>query len=253
MIFVDRREGSADLAPLIKTPNMLCELEFGDASFTGESKEGTVSVGVERKKIRDLLNSISTGRLSAHQLPGMLNSYDYSYIIVEGVWKGNRSGELVISRDWGKTFLPVFYGKRKWTAEGVWNYLTTIETFLHVPFRITRDARDTARTIETLYRWWQHYHRHTSHLALHDRNLADEKKLVCLDPRKTNVDSLTDKQRQVREIASRLPHIDSMRSIDVAKKFGSVKEMFEAGEKAWLSIPGIGKQTVKEVFKVLHE
>jgi NAD-dependent DNA ligase len=43
-----------------------------------------------------------------------------------------------------------------------------------------------------------------------------------------------------------------MRSIDVAKKFGSVKEMWEANEKAWLSIPGIGKQTVKSVMEVLH-
>ena len=253
MIFIDRRTGSLDLAPLIKTPNMLCELEFGDVSFNGTSKEESVSIGIERKKIRDLLNSIATGRLSAHQLPGMLKSYDYSYIIVEGVWKGDRSGELVISRDGGKSFLPVFYGKRKWTAEGVWNYLTTIETFMYVPFRITRGAKETAQVVETLYRWWQNYHRHTSHLALHTKAYNKPMGVVDLRPRQKPIDEMEGVNKYVRYIAAQLPHIEALRSIDVGKKFKSVREMFEADEKAWLSIPGIGKQTVREVFKVLHE
>ena len=253
MIFIDSREGSKDLAPLIKTPNMLCELEFGDVSFNGNSDDGTVSVGIERKKIRDLINSIATGRLSAHQLPGMIEAYDYSYIIVEGVWKGDRDGELVISRDWGKSFLPVFYGKRKWTAEGVYNYLTTVETFLYVPYRLTRDARDTAKMIETLYKWWQNYHRHTSHLALHTKTYNKPTGIVDLRPGRKPVDEMEGVNKYVRYIAAQLPHIDSMRSMDVGRKFKSVKEMFEADEKAWLSIPGIGKQTIKDVFKILHE
>ena len=59
MILIDSRIGSAELAPLISTPNILCQLEFADFTFSGNGPAGQVAVGVERKTIMDLLQSMA--------------------------------------------------------------------------------------------------------------------------------------------------------------------------------------------------
>jgi ERCC4-type nuclease len=255
MIFVDRRVGSCELAPLLKTKAIVTELEFGDVSFAGSNNETSLSIGIERKRIRDLINSIGSGRLSAHQLPGMLANYDRSYVIVEGVWRGDRqTGELLISSDGGRTFRSLYKGNKRWSVAGVYSYLTTIETYLGVPFRMTRDARDTARTIDMLYGWWQRIERHKSHMAIHTKQFRDTVDGPCvLAPNvmrsATNLDGVSS---IVRYVSAQLPHVDSKRSIDVAKRFTCLRELFEATEKDWLSIPGIGKQTARDVMKILH-
>jgi ERCC4-type nuclease len=152
MIFVDRRTGSVDLKPLLQTRSILTDLEYGDVSFSGNDQERSYNIGIERKRIRDLINSITTGRLSAHQIPGMLKAYDRSYLIIEGVWKGDRrTRELLLSNDGGRTFRSLYQGNRQWSDMRVYSYLTTIETHIGIPFRITRDARDTARMIDMIY------------------------------------------------------------------------------------------------------
>jgi ERCC4-type nuclease len=256
MIFVDRREGSVDLAPLLKTKAIITDMVFGDVAFTGNNNDELISIGIERKRIRDLVNSISTGRLSGHQLPGMVNAYDRSYIVVEGMWRGDKnSGELLISRDYGKTFRSLYQGNRRWSATAIHNYLTSVETFIGVPYRLTRDARDTAKTIDMLYAWWQNIHRHTSHISAHKKDNRDkpETKICSLSPMVVqNATTLKGVNKQVRMFALQLPHIDTKRSIDIARHFSCVKDMFEASNEEWLAIDGIGKATVSSIMKVLH-
>jgi ERCC4-type nuclease len=256
MIFVDRREGSVDLAPLFKTKAIITTMEFGDVAFSGNNNDESISIGVERKRINDLISSISTGRLSGHQLPGMIKTYDRSYLIVEGVWKGDRrTGELLVSRDYGKSFRSLHMGMRKWSASAIYNYLTSVETFIGVPCRLTRDARDTALTIEILYGWWQNIHRHTSHIMAHKRVNHDKPttKICSLSPDVVqNATTLKGVNKQVRMFALQLPHIDTKKSIDIAKHFKCVADMFKATGDEWLSIEGIGKATMNSIMEVLH-
>jgi ERCC4-type nuclease len=248
MIYVDRREGSIDLDPLIVSPHIVVTLDYGDVMFDGEGGEGVALIGVERKRITDLINSIASGRLVGHQLPGMFRTYDVSYLFVEGIMKGDRmTGELLHSKDGGKSFRTVSFGKKTWTEKGVCNFLTTLETKTPLHIRLTRDARATARMIEYLAGWWgEKWEKHSSHLALHKgMNFRSSPQRVSLMP--------TEKPSLVRMIAAELPGVGVGRSLPVGEKFRSVREMFDASEKDWQSIPGFGKVTSKMAWEALHK
>ncbi len=98
MILIDPREGSKELAaPLRKLGlevNDDCELPFGDIVFEGRGVDGAaVTVGIEFKKLEELVASLRTGRLQGHQLPGM-QDFDYRYLLVEGELRYDQTGAL---------------------------------------------------------------------------------------------------------------------------------------------------------------
>lgn len=246
MILVDRRIGSVEIQPRLKSPSLLVEMEFGDMMWEGKGPDGVMQIGVERKRIRDLVNSIASGRLAAHQLPGLRGAYDVVYLVVEGVWKGDRSGELVISRDGGRTFFPITQG-RKWGVESVWHFLMSVEVMAGVKVRMTRDEKDTARQLDSMYVWWQkEWGKHKSLDTM--RRQEWEKGVVGFDPREVvGVPSL------VRRVAKELPHIDTGRSKAVDEFFPSVVDMVNAPEKVWMAIPGVGKTTARDVWCELRK
>jgi len=259
MIFVDRREGSIDLVPYFKTKPIVTELEFGDVSFSGSYVGESLSIGVERKRVSDLIGSIASGRLSGHQIPGMIRTYYRSYLVVEGIWKGDKgTDELLVSRDGGRTFRSLFYGNKRWTGSSIYAYLTGIETFLGIPFRLTRDARSTVQLIEYLHGWWQSIHRHTSHLSLHNKtkrltNEAPSGPCSIVPMSLREVTELKGVDKDVRYLVSTLPHIDNKRSIVIARHFKRPKDVFDATLEDWLTVPGIGKITAMDIVKFLHE
>ena len=52
-------------------------------------------------KLPDLVSSLRTGRLSGHQLPGLVSSFDFSYLLVEGTWRwGIESDVRHIHEEW---------------------------------------------------------------------------------------------------------------------------------------------------------
>src|SRR6266446_2939294 len=88
MIFVDYRQGSHELvAPLqaLGLPVEETTLEFGDVAFEGRGEGGKpVSIGIEFKKLGELVQALRTQRLQGYQLKGMRKAFDYSYLFVEG-------------------------------------------------------------------------------------------------------------------------------------------------------------------------
>ncbi len=257
MIYIDNRTGSKDLKPYIPD-SILVHLDSADASFEGEGPQGTViSVGIERKRIGDLLNSIATGRLSAEQLPKMLDTYQYNYIVVEGVWRRDKHDDtLWISTDGGHTYKTP-HGRQRWTMEGVYHYLSTLQVIVNIRLFQTRTARDTAHLITYLYSWWQKpWEKHKSHLALHkgQRLWNTPRELSFVDCTGITKPSLA------RRIAAELPGVGVDRSRDVADYFiakctsveDAVCYMFEATEEEWRSIPGVGKVTAKMCWDALH-
>ena len=96
MILLDDRTGSGELLPLFRpydAPVELARLDFGDACWLGNGATGPELVGVERKTIHDLVSSMRSKRLSGYQLPGLLRTYDWVYLLVEGVWRCGGRGE----------------------------------------------------------------------------------------------------------------------------------------------------------------
>ena len=103
---VDSRVGSKDLAGPLETSG--CEvkrvvMEAGDVAWEGSGPEGrTIRVGVEVKTIADFLSSKRSGRLAGTQLPRLLKLYDERWLLLEGITRPGRHGELEVLNEWQK-------------------------------------------------------------------------------------------------------------------------------------------------------
>ena len=96
MILIDDRMGSKELLPLFRPYDVTVELshlEYADIAFFGNGPTGPELVGIERKTLHDLVNSMRSRRLSGYQLPGLMAAYAWVYIVVEGVWRAGDGGE----------------------------------------------------------------------------------------------------------------------------------------------------------------
>ena len=173
MILVDRRIGSKDLlAPLIKLglDAELTELSFGDVAFEGKGQHNTsVDIGIELKCLPDLISSLRTGRLAGHQMPGLLKTYEYTWLVIEGTWRPDRKGEVALLRNRGwhsRTWQPL-HGRM--TVSEMEKQVLTLELCGGLHVRYTNNRRATLEFISTLFRWWtdKSMSKHQSHLAVH--------------------------------------------------------------------------------------
>lgn len=237
MILIDRREG--ELVELIED-GVTVELEYGDATFQGNGPDGEVSIGIERKRVGDLINSIASGRLSGHQLPGMFEAYQHIYLIVEGEFKEDPvTGELLVHK-WGRTWTKPERGKRIWRVKDVSHYLSSLEVITGVIVKNTRSMWETAQLIMHLQSWWQkEWGWHKSHLQMHKIQPSS----AFLRPSKAPL---------IRRIAAELPGIGFDRAAKVETFFGTLESMWYADLADWAGIPGIGKVTAKLAWEALH-
>jgi len=182
MILVDDREGSAELAPLLTSPHLVCRLEYGDFAWSGNGPGGPVDVAVERKSLLDLLQSMTSGRLSGHQLIGLTQRYDHVYLLVEGVWRADRHTGVLHRIDRKGRWVPAAQGSRRFMARDVWNYLTTLQVACGVYVVSTSSTWETGWWVDSTFRWWSkpwgkhkshlQWQRHTEHAHLAKPNLV---------------------------------------------------------------------------------
>lgn len=147
MIHLDPRAGSGYLLPLLKArglPVSILRMDFGDAAFRGYGPDGRVRVGIEIKSVPDLLDSIISRRLTAHQIPGMLRSYDASYLLIHGLWRNSRDGITHLNGDgrWHITRCPIGYTSALGMLESI------SQGGVHVV-----QAADAVDGLESLYKW----------------------------------------------------------------------------------------------------
>jgi ERCC4-type nuclease len=240
MILIDDRVGSKDLLKYFpKGEAKLARLQYADASFMGKDSQGVCSVGVERKKLEDLLSSMQTGRLAGSQLIGLTNTYDVVYLIIEGVWRVGADGVLEkLKGRKRRAWKPVILGQRRYMARELDSFLNTLQMKVGVLVRESGTARHTAMIIRNLYGWFQK-DEHISHLAIHKNRFRDEEVLLSRPP-------------LVRRVAAELDGVGWKRSLEVSKVFPSVLELSQANEKDWESIKGIGKTIARRVVKEIQ-
>ena len=234
MITLDGRVGSRELLHLFPPGNaQLGHLEYGDASFVGNGVDGVpYTIGVERKKIPDLLNCITSGRLSGHQLIGMLNVYNVAYLVVEGVHRPNpETGLLEIYR--GGKWRPVDMGSRRFMARDMWAFLQTLEIVTGIHTWHTCTEKETVQWIGSLHYWWTHkdYDEHRGHLQAHTLNEVE----------------LT-KHSLVRRVAAQLKGVGWERAKVVDERFKSVDAMVEAEPNDWAKLKGIGDKLSASIY-----
>jgi ERCC4-type nuclease len=239
-VLVDDRVGSADLVGHLRhwgCPVEKTRLEYGDAAFAGNGRDGAVSVGVEVKKTHDALNCMGDGRFAGHQLPGLLSNYDRIWLVVEGNYRPDFGTGLLLAP--GERRKEVVTGAKRHMYRDLDNWLTSMEVLAGVRVRRTGDRYETARFVADLYGWWQkEWSDHKSHHAIHD----DWGSVVPLT-----------KPNLARRFAAQLPGIGYEKSGWIVKSFPSVQAMVGAAEKEWVAVPGIGKTLAKRIWDAIRQ
>lgn len=242
MILVDPRVGSGDLEPhlrALQVPAELYPLEFADAMFLGRGPDGVdVAVGIEIKTVSDLVNSLTSGRLAGHQIPGLVATYHWVWLLIEGGMRCGKSGELEVWRG-GKwsAFTDGYAGGKVWQYRDLHRYLLTLEHVCGVRCRVVPTRREVVQTLVDLYRWWTEkaWEQHKGHVAF---NAAPEH--TWLVP---NVPV-------VMKVAGQLPGLGVERAGKAAAAFGTVAGMVAASEQEWQKV--VGKGTGTKVWRAIH-
>lgn len=244
LIEVDSREGSRELIPLLTAYSSgkgvqikSTTLEFADFAFNGKGPHGKCRVGIERKRLQDLINSMRTGRLSGHQLPGLLESYDYIWLLVEGIFRGNPETGILEEAKY-KSWRPVSIGKTRFMLAEVENFLTSIAVQTPVKIKTCDTIHSTALAILNMYSWWnKDWRAHKSCKVIYDPFPA---RALMLKP------------SIVQKVANQLPGVGWEKSGAVDTYFDSVFDMCTATPQDWQRLPGIGDVLSGRIVQLLN-
>lgn len=249
MILIDRREGSKILLDMPALEGH-CEptlLDFevdgkmvacGDVMLTGHGPQGsTLRVGVEVKKMSDLLTSISSGRLGGTQIPRMVKVFDAIFVLYHGVYRVGPSNHLQVQR-W-KNNRPQWESFRIGRNPVPWSYLegfiltaqlkTMLDAGKPLIFKHVYDEHEAACWLRTLDHWLEKDWEKHRGLAVFDKSRE-------LSPM-PNADPV---EEQIARTAASLPAIDWVRGWAAARHFDSIIDMMGASIQQWQSVKGIG-------------
>lgn len=243
VFLVDDREGSRNLlaCPVLQGRGILGRLEFGDVMLTGHGPNAsTISVGVEVKSVSDLLSSISTGRLGGHQIPGMLKSYDHSWLLVYGVVRAGNDNSLEVQGR-NKTWRKFHIGKRPVPWSYLEGFLLTATLISPLRIKWCYDYDEAAMWLAVLDRWldkpWD------KHRGL---SVFDTSGETAAPPGSDPTEA------QIAKTAASLPNIGWDRAWKAAQHFDSVLDMVTAPESEWRTISGIGPVIAKTVNSTIR-
>lgn len=226
-LLVDDRVGAVELAgPLRKLslPVQVQRLEGGDFVFDGDGAGGkTVKVGIERKRMDDILTCIRTRRWADEQLPKMRAECDVVVLLIEGIWREAEDGRLEVWRR-GEWSDPAT-GARPAGELRTFAMTQQFKAGVHVVFSPKVEA--TCKWIQSAWLWWNAaggYDRHHSHGGG-----------VYL-PRET-IGVLG----RVGAMACRVDGIGPTLAVFVQEAFRSPHEAVNAGLRRWADIPWVTK------------
>jgi ERCC4-type nuclease len=254
-LLLDDRIGSRDLLPRMRKLGVsarLVHLDFADAAFVGRGvEERPWQVGVELKTISDLCNCILTGRLAAHQIPGLLRDYDDAWLVIEGRWRCDNAGVLLVENPHQRGgWYPLAHGRQRWMLREVQGYLLTIAMLAGIRIWHVADRDETARFVAGLFNWWTGKAL-AEHAALH--SFQDYKARVSTRADGRGMDSaMLVAPSFLRRVTKEFPGLGWQRSQDVEKYFPSVRAAVNAPASQWMEIPGIGATIADKIVKAVN-
>ncbi len=242
MILVDDRVGSIELLPELSRLGYHVQsqrLDAGDFSFPGEGPNGPCLIGIERKRLGDLVQSLKSGRLVGHQAIQMRQQYDYCYLLIEGVYRVNEYNQVEI---------PI--GRSRWSSisrgrgsfllySDLSKWLTGFELGSGFFLRRSAHLQESALLIGSLADYWSKpWDEHRTMNQFHSGQVL---RGVGLE-----APSL------VRRVAKELDGIGWEKSKAVEAVFGTVMDMVDGGVKDWMKVEGIGKKIAERVVRDLR-
>ncbi len=250
MVLVDDREGSRSFLNPIRHLGGSASIERLDAAdfaFCGNGPDGPVAIGIERKTVPDLIESMRGRRLSGHQVRLLSSCYDLQFLIVEGQFRPNPDSHLLETRnvDWGKWYngfgKPIHYGE-------IASYLIGLDAN-GIPVMRTGSESETAAWVVWLWKYYQ-------------KPWTDHKSLrsIYAPPPSRPAGKMTwEEPNLVAKMASQIPGVDQKAWV-VGKKFSSPREMVMATEEDWIiggepkngrKVTVIGKVLAKKIVEEL--
>lgn len=169
---------------------------------------------IERKTLKDLIASIKSGRLFT-QMFKLAHSSKKCALLLEGT-----AMDLAGS------------GMRREAIQGALIHITLL---LEIPILRSKDPEESAKII---------------------RYMAQQ--LDYMNPKKAVVkryrtSGLKNKQKKQLYVLQGLPGVGAERAKALLEKFGSIENMVNATEKELQTVPGIGKNTARQIRWVLEE
>lgn len=240
-VYIDPRIGSKDLyTPLMElnVPVAFKDMESADIRFIGLGQDSQpVQIGIERKRLKDALNSMRTGRFMGFQAVRLAESCQDAVLLVEGAYRAGESGELEMPIGRG-IWKPVTLGPSTFTYRELDNWLNSIAIL--TPIRVIRSnsVSDTCRIITDLWHWWgKPIEAHKSAFVFHKTT-------------PTHVELA--KPSFERCVAKELDGVGWEKSRAVVERFPSVLDMVMADPSEWERLPGIGKVLAQRIHNQLN-
>jgi ERCC4-type nuclease len=229
-VVVDPRTGSGEFAPLLRRrglPVAKQTLDCGDFAFTGLGRDkDTVMIGIERKKLGDLLQCIEDGRFAGRQLPKLKNTYAVTWVVIEGAYRADpKTGLLQTPVGHGK-WRDYSFGAIK-MASAVANWKIDMQVKAGLIVERTWNEEETADLVATIYKWWNlkgGWEGHRAHLAV-NKSLVDGDVFQTLKRR--------------GQFAAVLPGLGSVGCRKAQGHFKSIQAMVEAPISEWRKILGV--------------
>ncbi len=209
MKIVDNNEPWAMREQLLIAGWECCSLAAGDYSFPDH--DGKL-IGIERKEVGDLLNSI--GNKLDNQLERMLDNYPECILLLEGSWR--TIADKVVTEQ----------GITNWHMSTIWNYLQSWQR-KGITLELTSGIPHTIRRLNELYAYYQkpfHFGGVNGHSFPDDRILAfpsscrGKTALAVLEGR-----SLATISQMSPQELERIPGIGKVKAQAIANHFGKIK------------------------------
>ena len=227
---MDTRAGSQELIAPLKRLGVEVEpamLASGDIELIINGPEGRpVVIGIEYKKLGDLFQCMRNGRF-ADQLRKMKDSYEVSWLLIEGRLRGVNRGDKVQTQT---------HSLRWYAQPGGITYQEIVAWTLSmcmaggVLLWRTESQDETVEWLRGLEIWGtgKEWEQHRAHIAFYTPESIGG--------------SPFEEPGLVEKVAVTLPRIGATKAVRVAEQFDSVREMINASEEEWRKIHGIGKK-----------
>ncbi len=204
----------------------------------GNGPSGGILVGVEVKKIQDLLSSISTGRLAATQLPTLLDEHSEVWLLTIGSWRAGVNRRLEVRGH--KNWFPYRIGKRYVPVSYIESFLIEIQV-LGVHVKQAHDIGEAVNWVMALDSWWGKPW--DKHRAMRKSDRSGERALMP---------DMDDNVRQMVEVAQKFPVLGYERAWAAAHCFPNTRAMVNATVEQWMEVPGVGKVIARAVVEALN-
>lgn len=239
MIYVSHEKGSIELLPDILMQGVKAEklpLPSADFCFEGNGPDGTISIGIERKTLHDMLDSIETARYNRQRVD-MKNFYQVCVLMVEGHWRPHHpDGVLMEGFNDGLSWGYCRHRSQRTLYSKLYRYLIGVASTGVIVCYPRNRWQCAVDVVEWFHYWSRPYESH--------RSLREIQKVA--------VPALNFRPSLVRKWAQDCPNIGVTLGDLAARRFRTPLALAQADEGDWLSIPGVGVKTAQQVVKEIR-